>query len=175
MSLFKDKISIEGFSIETMDISEIEKFAGWLPTHGVIDLNIAEQGLVVTLNAQNLCQEKISQLDLWIAAKEAQKNKAWTEAALIKAPAAGHKTSKDKEWFALADDDYINAINELTKAKACKKWFENKADLFSGWHYSFKTFLRRDYGLEKLGNQQAIIYENNTNNDDISGGEIEWK
>jgi hypothetical protein len=180
---FKDKVNLDDFSIENIDTSEIDKLSSWLPSNGVLDLNIAEQGLIVTLTAQNLCQEQIAQVDRLIGLSESNKNKAWAEAALVKAPAAGHKTVKTKEWFAQADDDYIEACNELVIAKACKKWLENKASHFSGWHYSFKTFLRRDYSLEKLGNFQAITYNDRSTDDHASGektnddmcGEIDWK
>jgi hypothetical protein len=182
MGSFKDKINLNDFSIEDIDTSEIDKLSGWLPSNGVMDLNIAEQGLIVTLTAQNLCQERIAQVDRLIGLKESEKSKAWSNAALNKAPAAGHKTVKAKEWFAQADEDYIRVCNELVIAKACKKWFENKASHFSGWHYAFKTFLRRDYGLEKLGNFQSITYNDRSPESHTSGengddmcGEIDWK
>ncbi len=182
MGSFKDKISLRNFSIEDIDTSEIDKLSDWLPSSGAMDLNIAEQGLIVTLTAQNLCQEKIAQVDRLIGLRESEKSKAWSNAALVKAPAEGHKTVKSKEWFAQADDDYIKACNELVIAKACKKWFENKASHFSGWHYAFKTFLKRDYGLEKLGNFQPITYNDSSPEGHTSGenaddlcGEIDWK
>ena len=182
MGSFKDKVDIANFSIENIDTSEIDKLSNWLPSNSTMDLNIAEQGLIVTLNAQNICQEKIAQVDRLIGLKESEKNKAWAQAALVKAVAAGHTTIKSKEWFAQADDDYIGVCNELVVAKACKKWFENKASYFSGWHYAFKTFLKRDYGLEKLGNFQPITYNDMSPDGHISGenaddmcGEIDWK
>jgi len=107
------------------------------------------------LEAQNLCQEKIVQIDRLIGFLESEKNKAWSDAALSKSKEAGYKTVKDKEWFAQADDTYIDAANKLVLAKACKKWLENKASYFSGWHYALKTFLKRDYGIE---NSSTIGY-----------------
>jgi len=148
MSKLHEKISINSFSIEDIDISPIEDVISLLPTNGVVDSNIAEKGLLYTLEGQNLCQEKIVQIDRWIGFLESNKNKAWSNAALHKAKEAGFKTVKDKEWHAQADDDYIDACNQLTLAKACKKWLENKASYFSGWHYALKTFLRRDYSIE---------------------------
>ena len=148
MSKLHEKISIKSFSIEDIDISPIENIIDTLPTNGVMDVNIAEQSLIFTLEGQNFCQEKVVQLDRWIGQLDALKNKAWSSAALHKAKEAGFKTVKDKEWHAQADDDYIEACNQLTMAKACKKWFENKSSYFSGWHYALKTFLRRDYSIE---------------------------
>ncbi len=162
MGTFSEKIDLHDFSIENINIAEIDQLTSWLPKNGIVDLNIAEQGLILTLHAQNLCQEQIAKIDRWISIKEGQKNKAWTRAALEKATAAGHKTVKNREWFALADDEFIEACNEVAIAKAAKKWLENKAGHFSGWHYAFKTFLRRDYSLEKLGNFQVMGYQEDT-------------
>ena len=148
MSKLHGKISINTFSIEDIDISGIESVISLLPTNGIVDSNIAERGLLHTLEGQNICQEKIVQIDRWINFLESEKNKSWSKAALYKAKEAGFKTVKDKEWHAQADDDYIESCNQLSLAKACKKWLENKASYFSGWHYALKTFLRRDYSIE---------------------------
>ena len=107
MSKLHEKISINTFSIEDIDISGIEGVVDSLPTNGIVDVNIAEQCLILTLEGQNLCQEKAVQIDRWIGSLEAEKNKAWSKAALYKAKEAGFKTVKDKEWHAQADDDYI--------------------------------------------------------------------
>lgn len=155
MSKFQDKIRIDNFSIEELDLSEVEELSDWLPKNGIVDLNIAEKGLILTLHGQNLCQEQIARIDHLISVKEGQRNKAWTKAALDKANAAGHKVVKNREWFAQADDDYIEACNQVAIAKAAKRWFENKADYFQNWHYAMKSFLRRDYSLERLGNFQV--------------------
>ena len=184
---FGEKIDIDGFSIEDIDISEIEKISGWLPENGVVDLNIAEQGFPLSLPVQNLCQEMIVKVDRFIGAKETEKQKAWSVAALTKSAAAGNKTAKDKEWFAGQDDDFIIASNELCKAKACKKWFENKASQFLAWHYALKTYLKRDYDLERLGNSQVSSFDSSfeppsesprlgrkAGSFDVDFGEPEW-
>jgi len=147
-----EKLSIENFSIKSIDIKSIEEVASSLPTNGVVDLNIAEVGLLRPLEGQNLCQERVVQIDRWIGHLESLKNKAWSDAALNKAVKSGLKTAKDKEWFSQADDDYIDACNNLTLAKASKKWLENKAGYFLGWHYALKTFLKRDYSIEAASN-----------------------
>jgi hypothetical protein len=181
MSTFKEKVDVSDFRVENIDTSEIDRVIAWLPVNGVFDLNIAEQGLIMTLSAQNFCQDKILQIDRWIGVLESEKNKAWSKAALDKAKDEGHKTIKLREWYAQADDDYIEACNKLTVAKACKRWFENKAGYFSSWHYAFKTFLRRDYEIEKLSN---VGYNINTGpsrpvtrkqpQDNNFGGDYEW-
>ena len=159
MGTFKEKVRVDNFSVEDIDTTELDQFSDWLPRNGVMDINIAERGLVMTLHAQNSCQDLIIKVDRLISIKEGERNKAWTNAALNKAGAAGHKVVKNKEWFAQADDDYINACNEVAVAKAAKRWLENKANYFSGWHYAFKTFLKRDYSLEMLGNYQPGGYK----------------
>jgi hypothetical protein len=184
MGTFHERIRIDSFSIEEINVSEIDEVDNWLPANGIMDINIAEKGLIMTLHAQNICQEQIAKVDRWISIKDGNKNKAWSEAALVKAGIAGHKTVKTREWFAQADDDYIEACNELAIAKAAKKWLENKAQHFSSWHYAFKTFLKRDYGLERLGNFQPGGYNDSMNSgsrrtnssekvDDMCG-EIKW-
>jgi hypothetical protein len=186
MSTFMDKVSLDGFSIRDVDTSGLDEIESLLPKNGVIDLNVAEQGLVITLHAQNICQENIVKIDRWIGYKEGEKNRAWSNAALVLAKEAGFKTVKDKEWFSQADEAYIEACNALTFAKAAKRWFENKASYFSGWHYAFKTFLKRDYSLERLGNMHVGAYNYSeerspvghsldASEEDDMCGEIEWK
>jgi hypothetical protein len=185
VSSLYDKISISNFTIESIDISGIEEVISHLPKNGVVDPNIAEKGLLYTLEGQNLCQEKIVQVDRWIGQLDSLKNKSWSQAALTKSKEAGYKTVKDKEWFAQADDDYIDACNKLVLAKACKKWLENKASYFLAWHYALKTFLRRDYSIESASGVGYNIGQTNpepfpsgsTSNEedsDFGGDDFEW-
>ena len=181
MSKMIDKLNVGNFTIEGLDLSEIDKISNFLPKNGVIDLNIAEIGLAMTLEGQNQCQEKLVLVERWIGFREMEKNKAWTSAAIDGAKKSGMKTAKDKEWFAQADSGYISACNNLTLAKAAKKWLENKASYFSGWHYAFKTFLRRDYSLEKIASSREFSYNIDIPNSSVSDdgddicGDIEWK
>ena len=162
MSSLYEKMSIKNFSIDSIDISGIEEVVDSLPKNGVVDANIAERGLLQTLEGQNLCQEKIVQVDRWIGKLESMKNKAWSEAALVRAKEAGYKTAKDKEWFAQSDADYIKSYNQLVLAKAAKKWLESKASYFLAWHYALKTFLKRDYSIE---NASGVGYNITQRND----------
>lgn len=185
MSTFEEKVNLDGFSISKIDTTEIDKIDKWLPIGRTIDLNIAEQGLVWTLHGQNICQEQIAKIDRLLGILESQKSKAWSRAALVKTELPENKpmckTAKAKEWFAQQDDDYIKVCNQIALVKAGKRWFENKASYFSSWHYAFKTFLRRDYGLEKIANLPETGYnihsapEDSQSNDqgDIAG-EVEW-
>lgn len=180
MGKFSDHVDISDFTIEDIDTTDLEDIIDWLPKNGVFDLNIAEQGLIKALHAENYCQECIAKIDRFIATKDSEKSKAWADAALNKAKAAGHKTAKDKEWFASADQDYIDVVNDIMLAKTAKKWFDNKADYFRGWHYTFKSFLKRDYSLERLGNTSELGY--NISGSEVSqsktgsdfGGDMDW-
>jgi hypothetical protein len=183
MSKLYEKLSVEAFSIKDIDIKSIEDIEAALPANGIVDLNIAERCLLLTLEGQNQCQERIVQIDRWISHLDAGKNKAWSDAALNKAVKAGHKTAKDKEWFAQADDDYIAACNKQVLAKACKKWLENKAGYFSGWHYALKTFLKRDYSIEAASSigfgaskTEGDTFPGNSQSNDFGGDseEIDW-
>lgn len=184
MSLFKDIVNIKNFSIENIDISDIEDLIEKLPKNGVIDINISERGLIYTLEGQNICQEHIVKIDRLISVLDSRAKKAWSKAALDKAKVLGHKTGKDKEWSAQADDDYIKATNDLALAKACRKWFENKISYFSGWHYAFKTFMRRDYSIENATSLNISRYNDSSakraepfpakSDDDDDWGEVDW-
>jgi len=161
MSNFLEKVQLNKFTLAALDTTEIDEISAWLPRNAVIDLNTAEQGVIYSLHGQNVCQEHIAKIDVWIGYKESDKNRVWRE-AVSRAKEGGWKTSKDKEWFAQADEEYLETYNELVLAKAAKKYFENKASYFSSWHYAFKTFLNRDYSLERLGNLQGITYNKGT-------------
>ena len=91
MKSLSELISIDNFSIENIDLTEINRLANYLPKTGIIDVNIAERCLVYTVEGQNLCQEKIAQLERWIGIKESNKNKAWSIAALERAKNNGIK------------------------------------------------------------------------------------
>jgi hypothetical protein len=165
---FIEIANINGFDAKKLDVKDIQGIENMLPSNrsSVIDANVASRGLLITLEGQNLCQEKIAVLDRYLGVLEGKKNKAWADAALVKAKAAGHKTAKDKEWFALADDDFIEISNEISLTKAAKKYLESKSSYFSGWHYSFKSFLNRDFSLEKVAGHNLYGYNNIVGDED---------
>tara|TARA_B100000579_G_C22832476_1_gene856788 strand:+ start:745 stop:1287 length:543 start_codon:yes stop_codon:yes gene_type:complete len=180
MATFEDIASLDGFSIKKLNIDDIKKVELMMPSNGIVDINIAERGIVATLEGQNLCQEKLVKVERWIGLMESKKSKAWSKAALDDAPKLGHKTGKDKEWYASSDEDYLKYQNEIVLSKACKKWLENKASYFSSWHYAFKTFLGRDYLLEKSAKVSNYGYTNDVGESPLGSadenmcGEIDW-
>jgi len=157
---FVDIVNTDGFKIKNLDIKDVLDIEKSLPSNrsASIDLNIASKGLVLTLEGQNICQEKIALLDRYLGLLDGKKNQAWAYAALEMAKEKGFKTAKDKEWYALANKDYIAVCNEVSLTKAAKKYLEAKASYFSGWHYAFKTFLSRDFSLEILANNKNGDY-----------------
>lgn len=153
---FKEMMDTSNFSIENLDLSEIMKLSQSLPRTKVIDSNIAEMFIIATIEAQDLCQEKITQVERWIGQKKILLDKAEAEATLMKAPIAGHKTAKEKEWFAQCDETVMSIKDELDKARVCKLWLDNKVRYFSMWHYSLKAFIRRDYNIEGASNYSTF-------------------
>lgn len=184
MTTFGDIADTSGFSIKKLDVEDIKQIELMMPVNGIVDINIAEKGIVATLAGQNLCQEKLVKVERWIGLMESKKSKAWSKAALEDAAKEGYKTGKDKEWYASANDDYLKYLNEITLSKACKKWLENKASYFSSWHYAFKNFLSRDYLLEKSATNSNYGYTTDVgdgdpqhpvgSNDSEMAGEIDW-
>jgi hypothetical protein len=183
---FSEVINTKDFSIENLDLTEIQKITHSLPRSQVIDANIAEQHLVSTIEAQDLCQEKIAQVERWIGIKRIMLDKAEAESALIRAKEAGHKTVKEKEWFVQCDEAVLSLRDELEKAKVCKLYLDNKIKYFSMWHYSLKSFLRRDYGIESSSTYSTFAptpeynldpeneFHSRSGKKDICG-EIDWK
>lgn len=181
---FKNLINMDDFSIDNIDLSEIQKISLALPKNKVIDSNIAEKYIIATIEAQDLCQEKIIQVERLIGIKKIFLEKSEAECALIKAKEAGHKTAKEKEWFIQSDDSVNKIRDELDKARVCKLWLDNKIRYFSMWHYSLKAFIKRDYNIENSSNYSTFSetpeYNNEMPNDPIrhnkdEWGDIDWK
>lgn len=184
-------MSTEDFSIETLDISEIQKISNVLPRTKVIDSNIAEKYIICTIEAQDLCQEKMIQVERWIGMKRIALDKEEAESALVRAKDAGHKTAKEKDWFVQSDQAVMDLRDELDKAKVAKIWLDNKIKYFSMWHYSLRAFIKRDYNIEKSSTYSTFgeTPEYNSENSDSDnsrqrngfskmGGDIddiEWK
>jgi hypothetical protein len=185
-------VNINEFSVENLEISEIIKISRLLPKSSVIDTGIAERHLISTIEAQDLCQEKIAQVDKFIGLKKINLDKVEAESALIRAKEAGHKTAKEREWFTQSDLLVIKAREEIELARVCKSWLENKVKYFSMWHYSLKSFLSRDHNIllsnggntfsapvsEELGEQDFPNRRTRSslvNDDEDIAGEIEWK
>ena len=110
---FVDIVNTDGFKIKNLDIKDVLDIEKSLPSNrsASIDLNIASKGLVLTLEGQNICQEKIALLDRYLGLLDGKKNQAWAYAALEMAKEKGFKTAKDKEWYALSLEILANNKN----------------------------------------------------------------
>jgi hypothetical protein len=175
----KHVADISQLDVNEIDISDIKRIHSQLPSgeHSYIDINIAERGMRLTLDGVYACQEKIVKIDRGIGVKESEKNRAWSRAALDGAANAGYKTAKDRENYAMGDDDYIQKHNELLAGKAFKKYLENAMDLFKLWHFTFKEFLRRDIPVERMSVAQPVITGSRDLDDreeENMCGEVDW-
>ena len=130
MKTLNDIFNIDNFEIKNLRIDDISKVEEKLPKTGVFDLNIAEGGLILTLEGQNLCQDKIAKIDRYLGYLETEKNKAWSQAALVNSVDKGYKTAKDKEWFAQSDSKYIAVLNKITMAKVSKSGLRARPLIF---------------------------------------------
>lgn len=144
---FGDISTISGFSIETMDLTEIIKIGRELPKNKHLDGGIAEKYLLLTIEAQDMCQEKIAQVNRFIGIKKIFLDKEEATCALTKAKDAGHKTVKEKEWFSQTNETVLELKKELELAKVAKSWLEAKIKYFTMWHYSLKLFLTKDHEI----------------------------
>jgi hypothetical protein len=181
MQTLSKYLDTKDFDLELIDISQIKDVEDFLPKNNVFDLNIAEAGLIHVLHAENFCQDTIIKIEKYISFLEKTKSQAWADAALNKAAQKGYKTAKEREWYALSDENYVDIINQINVAKAARKWFESKATYFRTWHYAFKSFLNRDYSLEKLGSISTMSVNHfaepqtftKTKPNDF-GGDVDW-
>jgi hypothetical protein len=171
MTTSAEVLNIEEFSVKNIDLSVIRELEGMLPKHKIMDKNIANKILDVTLEGVNLCNEKIPVIDRWLGELDSKKNKAWSQAALVKAKQAGYKTAKDKEWFASEDDDFISVMNEINLAKAAKKWLENKASYFSMYHYRCRAFIKSDNSAENSSSHGVYGYNIDVQDDTT---QVDW-
>ena len=64
MNSFLKFTNMDNFTIAALDISDIENISKWFPKGGVIDINLAERGMVLSLHGQNTCQEHITKIDI---------------------------------------------------------------------------------------------------------------
>ena len=71
---FSSILNIDNFDVKNIDLTEIKKLESMLPKHKIMDKNIANKILDITLEGVNLCNDKIPTLDRWIGYLEGKKN-----------------------------------------------------------------------------------------------------
>ena len=146
------------FSIEDLDLSEIQKACRQLPSEQFIDINKAENYLLWTLRTLETIQEIIVRVDKWIAIKKIEFEKKEATIALTDMKGNGVKTIKDKEWYLATNEELCELRQELELSKVAKTYLEKKFDYFSKWHYSLKTLISREQLMEReAGIQTGLI------------------
>jgi len=135
-------LEFESFAPEQMDIADIQELSDSIPRDGHVDIPIAESLAVRFLRGADTCSEILCKIVWWLAKKEGEAQHAYTKAMLVKAGAAGHKTAKEKEKFASGDAEYLKASEEVARAKAMKKWLENKHSSLISAHYLMKDIAK---------------------------------
>lgn len=148
----KDILDISNFDPMNIDTTEIRELSKSLPKDGNIDLNKAEILATKFLRGSDLCSEIMAIAVTYVGKTESDKKRTYSNAALIKSVAAGHKTDKARAWFADMDDEYIEASNKHNTALAFVEWVSGKYKSFEKMHYLCKQILNRGYAHEKQAN-----------------------
>ena len=177
-----------GFDPMQIDTNEIRALSESIPSNGELDINQAEIMATKFLRGADLCGELLAIATCNVSKLETSKKKAYSEAALSKASAAGIKTDKSRCLYAEGDSDYIEACNRYSEALAFVKWVDSKYNSFIRAHYTAKKMLDRYYSHEQASgfnvSTEKIINENSWNdsdgvalvNDDTPGDDFgkEW-
>jgi hypothetical protein len=132
-----------------LDTSEIRELSNLLPADGQVDINQAEILATRFLRGADLCGELMAIATCYVAKLETAKKKAYSEAALSKASAAGIKTDRSRLLYADGDSDYIEACNKYSEGQAFLKWVSSKQDSLIRAHYNCKKLLDRNYQHEQ--------------------------
>lgn len=140
---------VKGFSPLNIDISEIKALSESIPASGEIDINQCEVLATKMLRGADLCADLLSIATVYATKCETNKKRAYSDAAISKASAAGIKTDKARILYADGDNDYIEACNKCGEAQAFVKWLVNKNDSLIRAHYMFKQMLTRNYSNER--------------------------
>jgi len=144
-----------------LDLSEIQQLSKMIPASGVIDLNVAEELATQFIRAADLCVELQAAAMMYEGRAISKKKQKWAMAMYDKAKAAGMKTSKEKESFADADEEYLKATVLAVDAIAFRKWLENKYDVFIKAHHLSKNVYEASKRQEPFGKRvvDAGIFE----------------
>jgi|3_EtaG_2_1085321.scaffolds.fasta_scaffold16697_2 hypothetical protein len=139
-ALFPDQ-----FSLENVDLSEVQELAKKIPSDGHVDLNTAEDLAVQFLRGADRCDEIYTTIIWLVQEKEDYKKKIFSEAVLGRATEKGAKNISEKKIYAEADPEYLEACRQYNKIIAIKKWLENKKQSLVSAHYLMKDILKRGH------------------------------
>jgi hypothetical protein len=179
--LLTGAVGAKAFDPLTIDTSEIRELSSLIPSNGSIDLNQAEIYAAKYLRGADMCAELLAIASSYASRCDTEKKKAYSNAAIAKASAAGVKTDKSRLLFADGDDDYIEACNKHGEAVAFVRWVSSKYDSLVRGHYMMKQMLNRGYQHERASSfspdpEKMVTEENNrwTNETPEDDGKEGW-
>jgi hypothetical protein len=140
---------VQEFDPMNLDLTEIRSFSAMIPSDGSIDINVCEVLATRALRMADLCSELLSVATCYVSKMETEKKRCYSQAALVKATAAGIKTDKSRAWFGESDSDFIAASNKYSEGLAFVKFISSKYDSAVRLHYNCKKMLERNYSHEQ--------------------------
>ncbi|MFA5024036.1 MAG: hypothetical protein WC523_03730 [Patescibacteria group bacterium] len=156
--------AIQTFDPMDIDLSEIKELSNSLPKDGSIDINQAEILATKYLRGADLVSELLSIATAYCQKTETEKKKKYSEAALIRAVAAGMKTDKSKCLYAEMDSEFVEASNKHSEALAFLKWLSSKYDSLLKAHYLCKQMLARHYSHEQADSWNGSAEQDGSGN-----------
>lgn len=139
----KESLELDQFDPMDIDISEFKELSKELPKDMSLDLAMAEQLASTYLRAADRCSDINSTLIWYVSKLELDKNTT-RQKLYLTAKDSGHKTVEEKKAFAESHPDYTDLEEKLIKAKAVKKWFEDKHKWFLESHRFMKAKLKSE-------------------------------
>jgi hypothetical protein len=112
-----------------------------------LDPSHAEYLSGVMLKGMSMCGELYSLAVGYELRMEAAKKASYSRAMMVKASDAGFKSAKDREQFAFADEDFLDAQSKCIEAKMFKTMVEEKKQLFLKAHHLMKDVVSKDTDL----------------------------
>jgi hypothetical protein len=112
-----------------------------------LDAPYAEYLAGAMLKGMAMCGELYSLSISYELRCEAAKKAAFSRAMMVKASEAGFKSAKDREQYAFADLEFIEAQHKCIEAKMFKTMIEEKKQLFLKAHHLMKDVVSKDTDL----------------------------
>lgn len=151
----ENKITIDKF-LETFDnrgieigdvkqsIKSIVAATGKIPVNGEYDSAIVGNRIGEYIYAIQECGKLLTSLGLIEKYQVTQVDRAFSKAALEKAPTLGYSTDGKSKLYAQSDDDYIKEKNKLSEIQAVIMYIENYQKSLNLAHLHCKKILERN-------------------------------
>lgn len=167
-------LEFDTFNPESLDVAHIQALSEDIPLDGHVDMATAEKLAVQFLRGADMCSEVLCRIVWWLAKKEGEVQHAHAKAMLVKALGQGLKTAKEKERFAAGDKDYLDACERVARAKAMKKWLENKHSNLISAHYLMKEIAKGSIKNRDAGGGVTTFTGSSPAPSERKFGEQEW-